>query len=133
MFHDFDNLVDRIRYFLAHPDERDAIAQAGFNRTCAEHTYDMRLARVLEFAVNAKKHAPPESTSSSFENARRSHSLTPLLKLLAFVLTWPASLVFGPIRGPRAARRLVFELSWRLVGRFTFTAAGWPGRMFPHC
>jgi len=30
----------------------------------------------------------------------------------------------------RAARRLLFEISWRLGGRRTYSAAGLPGRLF---
>lgn len=133
VFHDFDTLVDSIRYFTAHPDERDAIAEAGFNRTRTEHTYDLRLAEVLKFALDAKKRASDAPTAPSFEIARNNHVLTPILKAITAYLTCLAGLIFGPVRGPRAARRLVFELSWRLVGRHTFTASGWPGRMFPHC
>jgi spore maturation protein CgeB len=40
------------------------------------------------------------------------------------------SLFWGKQRGPRAARRLVFELSWRVFGSYTYRAVGWPGRMF---
>jgi spore maturation protein CgeB len=38
--------------------------------------------------------------------------------------------VFGRQRGPRAARRLVYELSWRLGGAVTYGARGLPGRLF---
>jgi len=33
--------------------------------------------------------------------------------------------------GQRAARRLVFESSWRLLGAQILTAKGLPGRLFP--
>jgi spore maturation protein CgeB len=42
----------------------------------------------------------------------------------------PLSAVFGRVRGPRAARRLVYELSWRLAGKTTYCARGLPGRLF---
>jgi hypothetical protein len=35
--------ADLIRYYLAHDDERDAIAQAGQKRTCRDHTYANRM------------------------------------------------------------------------------------------
>lgn len=41
-----------------------------------------------------------------------------------------ASQFWEPQRAPRAARRIMFELSWRLFGSHTYSAAGWPGRMF---
>ena len=41
-FHTVDELVDRARYYLAHDAERRAIAQAGYERTLREHTYEQR-------------------------------------------------------------------------------------------
>jgi spore maturation protein CgeB len=52
------------------------------------------------------------------------------LKAVRAFLTLPAVILFGPARGPRAARRLLFELSWRLCGPRTYSAQGWPGRLF---
>ena len=54
-----------------------------------------------------------------------------LLSVLRKVLLSVFATIFGPQKGPRAARRMVFEISWRLWGRKTFQASGWPGRMFP--
>ena len=33
------DLVEKVRYYLKHEDERAAIAQAGYERTLREHTY----------------------------------------------------------------------------------------------
>ena len=54
-----------------------------------------------------------------------------LLRLLRWILVWGCSRIWGHSRGLRAARRIVFELSWRLVGEKTFSRSGWPARMFP--
>jgi spore maturation protein CgeB len=42
-----DELVEQVRYWLAHPDERAAVADAGYRRVRAEHTYDHRFAEIL--------------------------------------------------------------------------------------
>ena len=42
VFHDMDDLVEKICYYLAHEDEREAIARAGYERTLREHTWDAR-------------------------------------------------------------------------------------------
>ena len=42
VFTDTDDLVDQLGYWLSHPDERAAVAEAGHRRALAEHTYDAR-------------------------------------------------------------------------------------------
>ncbi|MDH4152461.1 MAG: glycosyltransferase [Nitrospira sp.] len=42
IFHDNDELIDKIRFYLAHEEERSVIAQAGHERTLREHTYAHR-------------------------------------------------------------------------------------------
>ena len=46
-FDDTADLVDKVRYYLAHEDERTRIAEAGRQRTLAEHTYEHRLNEVF--------------------------------------------------------------------------------------
>jgi spore maturation protein CgeB len=135
VFDGLKDLVEKAKYYLSHPEERDAIAKSGFDRTKREHTYDLRMKEVIDFALKAKEewvkmgpHPPPPS----FEETCLRHRLTLILRLLRFILTTGAAVVWGPVRGQRAARRLVFELSWRLAGERTFSAVGWPGRMFPN-
>jgi spore maturation protein CgeB len=65
-----------------------------------------------------------------FGAVARLHTIDWRLLLLKRALTATCSLVWGQTRGARAARRLVFELSWRLAGSCTYSAAGWPGRLF---
>lgn len=125
-------LLQRIAHYQANPQERDRIALAGYWRTVREHTYESRLDVILEFACAAARKAVPPA-APDFAQVVRRHRLTPGLSLLRSVLVMLASAMFGPRRGVRAARRLVFELSWRMAGQQTFTAAGWPGRMFPDC
>lgn len=42
-----DELAERIEWWLAHPAERNAVAQAGYERVLAEHTYDHRFAAIF--------------------------------------------------------------------------------------
>jgi spore maturation protein CgeB len=41
------DLVDKIKYYLAHEDERMAIAQAGYARTLRDHTYGTRFEEIF--------------------------------------------------------------------------------------
>ena len=126
-----DELESQIRYLQADPARRDAIAWAGYQRTKAEHTYDLRLAQVLDAAIQVSRIKNDSVASREFSGAlqryRGTFTLRPLGKLLAAV----CSTVWGAERGQRAARRALFELSWRMLGKKTFSAEGLPGRLFP--
>ena len=125
-------LVEKARYYLDRPDERDAIARAGHARTMAEHTYERRISEILDklrplqamrtqaWSLSAEELAP------FVEQYRRKGFAEWLRALLVAVF----SFAFGKIRGPRAARRFTYELSWRLCGTRTYTANGLPGRLF---
>ncbi|HVF34003.1 MAG TPA: glycosyltransferase, partial [Candidatus Saccharimonadia bacterium] len=39
-----EELIEQLRFWLDHPDERAAVAEAGYRRVRAEHTYDHRFA-----------------------------------------------------------------------------------------
>ena len=131
VFEGVDELADRIRYLLANLDARDAIARQGFDRVRSEHTYDQRFSSLFGSVMTRQVSGNRASMDwESFEAATRRHSLGVGLSMVRGILVTLAQLMFGPRRGPRAARRLVFELSWRLFGSHTYSAAGWPGRMF---
>ena len=131
VFEGIDELADRIRYLLANLDARDAIAYQGFNRVRREHTYDKRFSLLFD-SVKPKQASGPHVSMDweGFESATSRHSLGTVLYAIRLILSALAQLFFGSRRGPRAARRLVFELSWRLAGSHTYSAAGLPGRMF---
>jgi spore maturation protein CgeB len=128
-----DDLVQKAKYFLSHPCERDAIALAGFKRTLNEHTYEARLKDMLDFTCESHKRFKQkygEHPVIQFDKVAEKHRVTLPLKLLRFLLVMPCTLIWGKKRGPRAARRLLFELCWRLTGEKTFSSTGWPGRIF---
>ena len=50
-YKDADDLTKKLRYYLAHENERKSIAQKGQERTLKEHTYEKRmreLVRILQ-------------------------------------------------------------------------------------
>jgi spore maturation protein CgeB len=138
IFSNDKELPDLLSYYLAHPSERDQIAQAGYQRTCAEHLYELRFANLIKFAIASRDryfsqsaiHPTGQIDWGAFSHAARFHKLSPQLRALRRLLSALGIAIWGPVRGPRAARRLVFELSWRLRGRQTYSSAGLPGRMF---
>lgn len=47
IFQSDDEMIDQIRYFLAHSEEREDIARAGMERTLREHTYERRFNEIF--------------------------------------------------------------------------------------
>lgn len=128
VFEGVDDLAEKIRYLLANPKYRDAMTQAGYQRTRAEHVYETRFADLMARLPKRDKYAPIDW--AAFEAIAARHFVGSMAKLARAILVMPFRVIWGARRGPRAARRLIFELSWRLFGRHTYTAAGWPGRWF---
>lgn len=130
-FEGHEELVAAVRYLLAHPEQRDEIARRGFECVNKNHTYDRRFEELLGVLHRQVTQGPRSSIDwLEFDAAARRHRFGSTLKLLRGLLVAGASLFWGKQRGPRVARRLVFEISWRFFGSHTYTAAGWPGRMF---
>ena len=127
----FDEMEAQIRQVLFDPARRDAIAWAGFLRTRADHTYDLRLAEILDVAREVSRRSKRPAPAPAFSQAVERHRGSFALRSLGGVLTSTCSAVWGAERGRRAARRALFELSWRLHGKKTFAAEGLPGRLFP--
>ena len=126
-------LIQKISLYLTHSDIRDRIATAGFNRTAADHTYEKRLASVLNFALWAKNADKPAGAAHPVHSSAidMPFQSDPWLHSLRKILVWVCQRIWGYTRGVRAARRIVFEISRRLVGEKTFSRSGWPARMFP--
>lgn len=59
---DMDDLPDMIRYWLDRPDERRAVARAGRQKVLAAHTFEHRIAYILDSVQCAdSRSAPPDS------------------------------------------------------------------------
>ncbi len=132
-YHDDDEIAEKIRYFLNHPDERDVIARAGHQRVRRDHLYEARFAPILALAlkiVGERRKQPwalkPDLLHKFVEKHRGGITLRRILNSLRVAsgelahrrLFW------------RALRRLAYEISWRVCGDRTFRAAGFPGRFF---
>lgn len=124
----FKNIVDlakKIRFYLANLDARDRVAAKGFSRVVRDHTYDARLAKLLNFSCF--RTVPVVRNDLTF-NAPQ---IIPL-RFIRHVTVFSGYLLFGRNKGKRAAKRLIFELSWRLQGIKAFSSQGWLSRIFPN-
>ncbi len=53
-FSDVDDMIDKIRYYLRHEEERETVAEAGFRRTLSEHTDFHRFSDIFrQMGMNA--------------------------------------------------------------------------------
>jgi spore maturation protein CgeB len=135
IFDNLDDMINKIKYYLAHPNERDKIALAGFQRTKREHTYDKRMYDLINFALSLKKRKNELKNENAnkpiiVNNLYEKHRITPLMAILRKILIFLFSAIFGSERGPRAARRFLFELCWRLCKDNVYSSKGIPGRIF---
>lgn len=133
-FESLTELSNKIKKYLEQSVYRDCIAEAGYQRTTRQHTYELRFSKMLDTAQNIKKNRTEYMTGGidmqMFSGIEERHRVGIALRLFGQIWRLPFLLVWGKVRGPRAARRFMFELSWRLVGRKTYSASGWPGRLF---
>lgn len=60
-----DELEEKVRHYIAHPQERERIAAAGYSRTAHEHTWEHRFRGLLsELRIGAGKPAAPPAGAS---------------------------------------------------------------------
>ena len=124
------DLSNTVRGLLRDAAARDAMAIAGHLRVVREHTYERRLAELLATVAASAPRAAAPLDWDAFRGLCERHKNGPALRALGTVLRAVCGLAWGRERGPRAARRILFEASWRLLGRHTYTSAGFPGRLF---
>ena len=131
VFNDADECVKRIRHYLDNPDERDKLAKAGNLRTLMNYTYTERLQKVLvSIPIPSIDSKLVTCNEAEFTNALLRHRKTFLCEFTASLLTVLGSILFGVKRGRRFARRISFEIGWRLSGEKIYRAEGIVGRMF---
>lgn len=55
VYQDFNDAIKKLKYYLAHKEERKAIAKSGYERTLNNHTYEKRFNEIFAFANQVKK------------------------------------------------------------------------------
>jgi spore maturation protein CgeB len=61
-----DDLVDKVRYYLRHPDERQRVAEAGHRRTIGDHTMEARFLNIFDqMGLRVSPRAPADSVRDS--------------------------------------------------------------------
>ncbi len=128
VFHGIKDLADKIHFLLNNPSLRDRMVLKANLRTRMEHTYEARFRKVFESMPSRSSSAPVDW--ESFNTVLSEHSVPEWAVLVKELLVTPFRIFLGKRRGPRAARRFLHEISWRLSGEATYRARGWPGRLF---
>ncbi len=133
-FEGLNDLAIKIKKYLRDTKLRDSMAVGGYQRTAEHHVYEMRFEQLISAAIKTKEVNPNRLLHGidmlAFEAIQKKHTVGNMMKWVGTLWSLPFVIVWGKVRGPRAARRIMFELSWRLMGRKTYSASGWPGRLF---
>lgn len=132
-FDDLQDLINKINYYLANLELRDQIAAAGYQRTANEHTYQHRLQKIITHITplhDTYRHQPTVIDWKQFDAMVTANYQTALGGGLRWLYTKPFELMFGAVRGRRAARRLMHELSWRFRGERAYSVKSVVNRYF---
>jgi len=106
VYHDLQELRSRIDHYLAHPEEREAVAQCARERALRDHTYDVRAKAMLDAILEtfgpriAASGVRAERTVNDIRNAASANSalssfLQPLPGETAFTLQGLAPYIGG--------------------------------------
>ncbi len=127
------DLAQRIKHFIAHPGERDRIAQAGHARVARDHIYEGRFSRILREAQDRKAalaERPWTLERRDLSSFVEYHRRGTVMRRIVGAFDLIGRNVLGSKRAQRALRKIAYELSWRLCGEETYRAKGLPGRLF---
>lgn len=113
IYHNVDDLLTKIRYYLAHDKERGQIAEAGHRRALSQHTYGERVSTIADYMSqpSLRKCAPMRKASSSQKYKGR-HTVYTHLHMVDAVLELARKQDSGPLRRftqvlPVLARKLI--------------------------
>ena len=127
VFDNIDECIEKVKYFLSNRNKRDNIVLKGFEKTSQNYTYKNRIYEIIEHAEQLKKR---DRQIVDFEQIVLEHQKSIILGVFKSILIFIGSLIYGKEKGRRLARRVVFEISWRVFKENTFKAKGIVGRMF---
>ncbi len=127
IFEDLDECVKKINYFLQNLNARDNMVENSFKKCSQNYTYANRLRKILNVTQNLPKN---EVKSIDFDRVVASHKKSHILVFIKNILIRIGTIFFGKEKGKRFARRVVYEISWRLFKADTYKAKGVVGRMF---
>lgn len=108
-----DDLVEKIRYYLSHEDERNVIAEAGHERTMAQHSYRHRMETIIQSMSQATPlRIAPMRRASARERAESRHIIYTHLHMVDTILDAAQENRAGPLGRlkkvwPALLRRLI--------------------------
>ena len=135
-FGNLGDLVSTIRAVVADRNRRDRIAWNGYRKTVQCHTYQRRFRELFQlgdFAADAKLSwaaVDEEALWKDLRTVAALHATSRWQRYLARGLAWATAPLVGRAKAPSAARRLLYELSWRIGGDQVYRSSGYPGRLF---
>jgi spore maturation protein CgeB len=126
VYNDMDDCIRKIKYYLEHYEERNIMVQKSFKKTSTKYTYASNIKTIISKLQTISK---KESKNIDFEKVVLQHKKSIMLSIIKYILIFIGTLIYKK-RGKRFARRLVYELSWRVFKENTYKSKGIVGRMF---
>lgn len=59
LFHDVEELKEKVSYFLRHEEERNRVREAAYRRACSEHTYKHRIRSLMDAVEEGRSSSEP--------------------------------------------------------------------------
>ncbi len=118
---------EKIKYFLNSNEERSQIANNGYRKVLSEYSYKKRMKTILE-QVNCDNSC--EEKDYDFDIIKSKYHRSLWIKISRYILISIGRIVYGKDKGPRFARRLAYEISWRFFGKKMYSVNSIIGRMF---
>jgi spore maturation protein CgeB len=87
-FHDKEEMIEKIRYYLDHDDERRAIARAGWEKACLKHTASHTVARVFAEIEQAERQPLPVTTTEAALPKAVRKRVAHYYKVIAMACLW---------------------------------------------
>jgi spore maturation protein CgeB len=133
-FEGIDELAEKIEFYRKYPESRDDVALSGHSCVRMAHTYENRFEPLLKEVCLLREQRIHLDTDFSMNLAAvmASDQSTSWQRLIEMLFVCIGRIFGGRAKARKVARRIIFELSWRVCGQQTFTSNSIVSRLFFH-
>ncbi|RXJ79201.1 glycosyltransferase [Arcobacter sp. F2176] len=127
IFESLDDALVKIKYYLNNHEKRDEIVQNSFMKSSSHYAYSNRLKDIIDYVTEIDK---SNLINVDMNEVIKEHKKSYLLRIIKKVLLFISGKIFDEEKSKRFARRIVYEISWRLFKEKTYKSKSIVSRMF---